>query len=782
MWSFGPLLSAAILAAAALAMFADVLFSGSPAILSRASADLAGQYLSWRAFGFGELSRGNLALWNPHIFLGAPYLGGMQSALLYPPNWIDLLLPLPLAINWGIASHVFLVGLFTCLWSRQRGLAPLAALLAGLLAMFCGAHFLHVSAGHLSNLCSMAWMPLLLLAVDGWLERRGPGWLLLGAAALALQILAGHPQYVAFTAIAVGLYALLRLPSAARRLRAVLGLAAMVLLGTALSAVQLLPALDAARENVRSGGTSYAFAASFSLPPENLLTLVLPYVFGGGTLLDYWGRSYSWETGLFLGVTGSALALLGALAGERSQRRVPAAMALVLLTLALGAHTPLFRVLYDVVPGFGSFRGSGKFAFQASIFLSLLAGLGLDRLLRAPAGLGRAWIWVLPFALACAGACAWVFAVSAGGDPGSAWGRLMHDSWTRGAATGEAYLAEARLRDAGFVAAAGRLAAASLLVAAATAAALAFLLRSAPRRSWASVAIASLAFAEVFVAARLARPSFRPEEVRTGAVDWQALPHEADQRILDPLDPDRALATGALDVWGADPGVSRRYAEFMTATQGGDPDQASQYLTFRDCPPIYRMLRLRHALLRQPQGWQLVELADPLPRLLLLHECRVEPGRDAIFAALAAPGFDPASTAILEREPRPAPEPVRGPERVELVDESTDQLTIEAQLSAPGLLLVTDGYSEGWVARALPGSAQADYQVLPADYVLRAVPLQAGRHRLRLEYAPAGFRRGAWISSVALLVGALAGAETLRRRSGARRLESSPPSPPSAVR
>ncbi|HZL99468.1 MAG TPA: hypothetical protein VFD43_04370, partial [Planctomycetota bacterium] len=285
--SFGSLRCAAVLAAASLAMFADVLFVGSPAILSHASTDVASQYLHWRAFGFGELGRGNLALWNPHIYSGAPYLGGMQSALLYPPNWIHLLLPLPLAINWGIAGHVFLLGLFTCLWARRRGLAPLAALLSGLLAMFCGAHFGHVYAGHLSNLCSMAWMPLLLLAVDGWLERRKLGWLLLGAAAVALLILAGHPQYVFYTGIAVGLYALLHLVGVEGRLRALAGLLLMGVLGTALSAAQLLPALDAASEGVRRGGLSFEFAASFSLPPENLATLLVPFLFGGGPLLDY---------------------------------------------------------------------------------------------------------------------------------------------------------------------------------------------------------------------------------------------------------------------------------------------------------------------------------------------------------------------------------------------------------------------------------------------------------------------------------------------------------------
>ena len=44
---------------------------------------------------------------------------------------------------------------------------------------------------------------------------------------------------------------------------------------------------------------------------------------------------------------------------------------------------------------------------------------------------------------------------------------------------------------------------------------------------------------------------------------------------------------------------------------------------------------------------------------------------------------------------------------------------------AVAVLLVTDAYAKGWRARALPGSAQATYDVLPADYTLRGIPLAA---------------------------------------------------------
>src|SRR6266545_3805992 len=74
-----------------LAVFGDVLLGPSGRVISEEHSDVAHQFLFWREFGFGELARGHVALWNPYLFCGAPFCGGFQSALFYPPNWIYLL-------------------------------------------------------------------------------------------------------------------------------------------------------------------------------------------------------------------------------------------------------------------------------------------------------------------------------------------------------------------------------------------------------------------------------------------------------------------------------------------------------------------------------------------------------------------------------------------------------------------------------------------------------------------------------------------------------------------
>ena len=161
-----------ILTIVTIAMFADVVLFSDNLILSNNASDIVKQFFYWRDFGFSQLKHGNLALWNPHIFSGAPFLGGFQSALLYPPNILYLILPVSKAINISIALHVLLIGYFMYLWTAYRNLHPLACLCSSIILMFSGAYFLHVYAGHLSNLCTLAWVPLLFLCIDRLFDQR----------------------------------------------------------------------------------------------------------------------------------------------------------------------------------------------------------------------------------------------------------------------------------------------------------------------------------------------------------------------------------------------------------------------------------------------------------------------------------------------------------------------------------------------------------------------------------------------------------------------------------
>src|SRR5438445_13470261 len=128
----------AVFLAATLLVLGDVLLAGNRLVLSMPGEDMTRPFFYWFPFGFGELRRGHLVLWNPYNYAGAPFFGGFGPALLYPPNWLHLVLPTAVAINVGIALHLFLAGLWTYAWTRHRDLHPAACILAGLVFMFGG--------------------------------------------------------------------------------------------------------------------------------------------------------------------------------------------------------------------------------------------------------------------------------------------------------------------------------------------------------------------------------------------------------------------------------------------------------------------------------------------------------------------------------------------------------------------------------------------------------------------------------------------------------------------
>ena len=380
----------------------------------------------------------------------------------------------------------------------------------------------------------MTWAPLLFLSCDFICGQRYRDGLLLGSLSLAMQVLAGHPQYVYFTLIALFLYGLSRLIPHPHRVKA---LAAFVGIGIAafvLTAVQTVSIFQAASESIRAGGgVPYQFAATFSFPPENFLTFLAPQFFGNWLGAPYWGKWFLSEASVFLGVAGFALAVYGVL-GAWSRARVLLAMALVLFLLALGSCSPLFPLLYAYLPGFNHFRGDSKFIFQAMLFMSLLAGIGFDAL--AERGRRRR----LAAALALAAALSWAVPAYS-----SAWLRRMDRAVFGAGSCGEpggahTYTHLAVYQTALGVAQCGAYAAASCCVSALTLILIAAILWSARTPAKAACLLAGLAVVELFVNARMERPTYPYGTRPAGGVQDFLAQHPGDFRYYTPLEPNDA--------------------------------------------------------------------------------------------------------------------------------------------------------------------------------------------------------------------------------------------------
>lgn len=733
------LLCLAALAALVLALFRTTLWQ-STYILGARETDMAGQFLAWRGFGFKALAGGDFPLWNPYIYAGEPYFGGMQSALLYPPNIIFLLLPLNAALNWSIATNMWLLGAFMFAWARTRGLSHPASFLAGAIAMLCGAYTPHIYAGHLSNLCTMPWAPLILLSIDGWIDRRHPKWLLIAIGAIAIQILAGHMQYVFFTAIVAGMYSLARLTQISGRIRAAAGLLAIYPAGAMIAGIQILTAMEASGESIRSAKTTWDFVSSFSFPPQNLLTMIAPYAYGSPA--HYFGEGFQWEFSIFIGVAGLALVIVASIRANLRRDWPLYAMIVATMILALGKYTPALKILFEYVPGFDLFRGYSKFIFQASLFFALLAGIGFDSLRARRSPLELAGVLLLPAVI--------LFAV--------AWeiSRLDPTDWlpvlfTRLNMKVASAVIE-QLRNPEFQAGSHRAVIASLAAAGASCLFVAAILVATRRTHHASWALLGFAVAELFVFSNTVYTTFSIKNLPISTLA-PILDPPGEDRILIGTGSNTSMLVGRESPWGDDPYVTRRYAEYVTWANGGDPKTATQFLEGIKPSEKTALLRLSKGYAYENKKWTKIEAPFAIPpHLILTPRWRVMKGRDEIFEAIHESPYAILRETLLEQDPglgEPASS-AQSPGSARLIEKTPDSLTIETSVTAPAILVVSDAYSKGWRARALSPGPQSEYKIIPANYWMRGIPLKPGRHKIILEFIPRSFVTGAWLSAISL--------------------------------
>ncbi len=343
-----------------------------------------------------------------------------------------------------------------------------------------------------------------------------------------------------------------------------------------------------------------------------------------------------------------------------------------------------------------------------------------------------------------------------GADLSGPWARVLQAIARRGAATQELFLFPLdAYRQPQFLQATADAAVRSLVISSITliaAGALLFVSRYRPRLGY---LLAGVAAVEIFVFAQSTLSTTNVE--RPYPDQWKKAVQMSppDSRVLhaDLGMTDWAMTRGLYEIWGYDPGVLRRYAELMYLVYGLDPDRARQYLpSWTQMRPTYGIVSmLRWHLILIPNERPKALLPEPLPQVTVVPNYRVLTSRNEIFAAMDSPLFNPRQQVILEEEPEPVPSTTGTGGEAKIVQETTDTLEIKADLPQPAILLVTDNYSRGWRVRSLEPGTQAHYRVMPADYVLRASPLASGKHHFVLEYAPAGFVVGKWITGFSLL-------------------------------
>ena len=345
-------------------------------------------FRAWSAEYFRE--HGSIPQWNPYLFGGLPFVAAQHGDVFYPTAWLRWILPVDTAMNLGFAMHIALAGVAMYLFLRRLAIGWTGAVVGGVAYQLSGIVASLVKPGHDGKLFVSALAPLAFLALLAAVrQRRLWGYGLL-ALTVGLCMLSPHYQMTYYLLVASGLWTLwlaLRDPERPKDVRPLLPIAmalGAVLLGVALAAIQVIPFLDYIPYSPRaaggpSGGWEYAIA--FSMPPEELVTTILPQF--NGVLEGYWGRNFFKLHTEYLGVSVAWLAVLGW--GERRWRPVLIATGLIaalFLLVAFGGHTPFYRLWYEVMPMMKKVRAPGMAFFLVALFVALWAGIGADRLLR----------------------------------------------------------------------------------------------------------------------------------------------------------------------------------------------------------------------------------------------------------------------------------------------------------------------------------------------------------------------------------------------------------------
>jgi O-antigen/teichoic acid export membrane protein len=382
-------------------------------------SDLVLENLVWKQFTTQSLQAGEVPLWNPHLFGGAPFLASGQHSALYPLSALFYVLPLTRAYGLFTVLQLWLAGVTMYIFGRVLRLGRFPALIAGLTYQLSA--FFLVSVVFTMIIAAAAWLPLLLAVIEMIIrkqEDKGAGpfvpivYVILGAIALGVHILAGHPEILVYTLLVMALYTLVRLLLLWRKvgswkpaLRLGLWLAFMVGLGLGLGSVQLIPLLELVTQNFREGSVTYADVVGWAYPARQILTFLVYDFFGNPSHHGYWDLvTRQWvavdrifwgiknyvEAGSYVGLLPLVLAAVAVLpiARKRDGEHPPpdrrpvwifAGLAVVSLLLVFG--TPLYALLYYGLPGIKQLHSPFRWVFPFTLSVAVLAGFGARRLM-----------------------------------------------------------------------------------------------------------------------------------------------------------------------------------------------------------------------------------------------------------------------------------------------------------------------------------------------------------------------------------------------------------------
>lgn len=763
-----------VLAAAVASLFPGVVVDGGVFFVQ----DMMVQNVPFRHFLHEALGQWRLPLWEPRINAGFPLFAEGQVGALYPPNWFGAALLSPAqAVTWSVLLHLWLAAAGMFLFLRVLGTGRAAGITAGLSFGLSG--YLLVRAMSPNFVAATAAIPWVFLVLEIGLRRRQPAMVGAAGPIIALQWLAGHPQVAVYGALAAGAYGAVRAAQWQAWRAAGFG-AVVAATGAAIAAVQILPTMELASLSLRAGGIGYDQFVNMSLPPERLLSLLLPDLFGNSASGSYWGGAEGFFIQLcpYVGVLTLLLAFVGSRDSSSSVRGFFVLLAILGLGLSLGRYSGLFEVLH-AIPGLRQFRIPTRFLLWWSFAASVLCGLGADRLIRDPRPLSAGWRIV-----------AVLMVVGVGGAAGFVWqqadqslatsANVVLARWATGLSTdvwrallvlvAGAIMCSARWR---------RRPAAALLTAVACVVV-----------TWADLRSFAVDFNGTVPDAVYARMPASAEAIHTDSAQddemSEAVPAWGRFRVAGLISERNApydwhsgwaLQTTAYERY---PATLRMYSAGLYGLANTMPGWSPLHLLAhwefsRGYPAWLAMANTRYlvtygavapGLAEQifpdtdaaadtdtdsvpetaASGVTVSRLRNSLPRAWVVPDAVVLADGPARLRHMRSPDFDARQSVVLDRAPARPPPMGTAFAEARLMQYGAEQVLVSLP-QTDGYLVLADTYAPGWEA-LVDGAPR---EILRANHVFRALPVQAHERRVQFDYKPSALVMGAWISALAAI-------------------------------
>ena len=741
-----------VLAGLAFVFFSDVLFQNKIFI----HRDLSRFFYPLREFSANEFLKFRVPLWDPYIHCGSPHLAELQTCVFYPLSAIYLLFPYPYAFNYFIIAHIFMAGLFTYILMREWGYSGYACFLSAIVFMFSG--YIISVINLLASLASVVWLPLVILFYERSLKKDWVKNSIITGMFMALMFLGGEPVILYITFFILALLGLRIKPMV---------LAIGVFLG--LASFQILPFLEFLKYTSR-GMMDFNEASMWSMPVYALSELFFPYLSESDYIYkDYWTRQ-SWLLVYYMGIATVVFAFISLKFDSTKRRRAIFYILALGLALSFGRYTPLYYFLYKTLPGFNLSRYPIKFFFMAAFSLAILAGMGMDYYARHAKtdprfrkflkqililGFLLAFIYLV-FNLSFYPICNFLkkMILNISNDFSGKIDRIEQLVITG--------LYNIRRGIGLFM---------FLSVV------MFFGIKKRINPGIVLFFILLAAFVDIFTANKnvyqnmdikeflkpgsaveflqkdkaLFRIFDSPATLRQNMFVPEKDYFEGNAGLRERVVSDRGVSFGIYDAYGYGSLYNRRQEEVVDIIVRSDAPDATKLLDLLNVkyvisPKIFKASGYR--ISKKTEKVNIYENENFLPRAFLADKAVIIKDEKKILEKMKSKDFEPEKEVILEEEVLERTGRVSREESVSILKYEPNYVEIKAETSAPKFLVLSDTYYPGWKASV----DEKPCKIYRADYVLRAVYLESGKHIVKFTYDPFSFKIGAIITLVTVFV------------------------------